>query len=35
MCSRYAIISLAFYIYPDNKAGDITVETVKRFFAAY
>lgn len=29
----YAIIALAFYIYPDNAAGDITGEVVKRFFA--
>ncbi|KAH6865933.1 vacuolar calcium ion transporter /H(+) exchanger [Alternaria rosae] len=29
----YAIIALAFYIYPDNAAGDITVDVVKRFFA--
>lgn len=29
----YAIIALAFYIYPDNTAGNITSEVVKRFFA--
>ncbi|KAF1845070.1 vacuolar calcium ion transporter-like protein /H(+) exchanger [Cucurbitaria berberidis CBS 394.84] len=29
----YAIIALAFYIYPDDAAGDITVDVVKRFFA--
>jgi Ca2+:H+ antiporter len=31
----YAIIALAFYIYPDDAAGNITVEVVKRFFAAH
>lgn len=36
MClGTYAIIAMAFYVYPDQKAGvDITAETVKRFFAA-
>lgn len=29
----YAIIALAFYIYPDDAAGGITGEVVKRFFA--
>ncbi|KAF1832244.1 vacuolar calcium ion transporter /H(+) exchanger [Decorospora gaudefroyi] len=29
----YAIIALAFYIYPDEAAGDITVDVVKRFIA--
>ncbi|KAF1936124.1 Calcium/proton exchanger [Clathrospora elynae] len=29
----YAIIALAFYIYPDNAAGDITVDVIKSFFA--
>jgi len=28
----YTIIGLAFYIYPDEAAGDITAEVVKRFF---
>jgi len=31
----YAIIALAFYIYPDDAAGNITAEVVKRFFAAH
>jgi Ca2+:H+ antiporter len=29
----YAIIALAFYIYPDNAAGNITSDVVRRFFA--
>ena len=30
--SRYAIIALAFYIYPDNVQGEPTGSMVKRFF---
>jgi Ca2+:H+ antiporter len=34
MCiAIYAIIALAFYIYPDDAAGNITSEVVRRFFA--
>lgn len=34
MCiGTYAIIALSFYIYPDDAAGDITAEVVKRFFS--
>lgn len=34
MCiGTYAIIALSFYIYPDNAAGKITGEVVKRFFS--
>lgn len=34
MCiAIYAIIALAFYIYPDDAAGNITSDVVRRFFA--
>ncbi|XP_014553598.1 hypothetical protein COCVIDRAFT_18528 [Bipolaris victoriae FI3] len=34
MCiAIYAIIALAFYIYPDDAAGTITNEVIRRFFA--
>jgi len=31
----YAIIALAFYIYPDNTTGEITFDVVKRFFSPH
>ena len=30
----YAIIALAFYIYPDDAAGNVTVAVMQRFFAS-